>query len=231
MEKLKEQGLRERFLSLKKMFEEESREQAEVELKFKKEIERDQDKLEVFKRELKVTTTRARCFQDENANIEIELEKTQNLLDELCREIQSDGVEWRNELQALKFKVVEQEHENKRKRNISEEQEEGLLRDIKGSLKQRQIAEHARVMDAYKEINSIRTETNKDLKTQIREESRKLLKGLKLEREAGARMKKAMLSREEVHRDVIVKADHEVGLLRDQIRKVIDGREIANSRK
>jgi hypothetical protein len=223
LQKLKEQGLRERFLSLKKIFEEESKDQAETELQFKNEIEREEDKLQVLNREIKILDTRITCFKDENEDIEREIEKTQRMLDDICREIQVEGTEWRNELQSLKFQVVEQEHENKRRKNLVEEQDSGLFKDIERSLKQQQKAQHAQVMGAYREMGKMQTERNQEIKREIRQESRKLLKQLELEREGEARMKRGMMDKDQHHQEVLMKADHEIGLVRDEIRKNITG--------
>ena len=224
LQKLKEQGLRERFLSLKKMFEDETKEQADIELQFNKEIEHEKDKLSILEREQKVLETRVKCFEDENAEIELEIEKTQSMLDSLTLEIQREGSNWRNELQELNFKVIEQEHKNKKIRELGEDQEMRLYNDIERSLKQQQKTQHAQVMDAYKKLNEKRRRKKDDIIRRLREEGRQVLRELELEREGQSRMDKGLMKKREQYRDVIMKADHEIGLMRNQIRQVIDGK-------
>ena len=224
LKKLKEKGLRERFLSLKQMFEDESKEQAEIELQFNKEIEREQNKLKVIDREQKVLNTRIQCYEDENLEIERELEKTQKMLDDICSELQNDGTAWRNELQELKFKVVNMEHENKTRENNAEDQENSLFNDIERSLKQQQKTNHMQVMEKFKLLNKKKREKNDGLIGQIRRESKALLRELELEREADSRMKVGLAKKMDQHGEVMLKANHEIGLAKENIRKMINGR-------
>jgi hypothetical protein len=139
-------------------------------------------------------------------------------------EIQKEGSEWRNELQELNFKVVEQEHRNKQIRENAEEKEKGLYMGMERGLKQQQKTQHGRVMDEYRKLNNERRKRKEDLVRKIREEGRQVLRELELEREGESRMKKGLMKKREVHGNVMMKADHEIGLLRDQIRQVVNGK-------
>ena len=227
--RLQEQNLREKFISLKKIFEEETQNQNNIESRFQTQIQTLQSQLHDLESQIQTSELQTRLWNEENQTLSKQISDTDKLLEKIVRDFEEQRAALQNELEQTRFQVLRKENEAIRKlektkfdnqQKIGAEWREvqirvGKKREEAVLAKQRVVREMTR-----------RNDQNAD---NFRNQCRIIKQKVHIRTDAELKAKKQVVEMENRHAHVLQRAKDELAELHETLYQIIAGSRLSFS--
>ena len=221
--RLQEQNLREKFLSLKKIFEEETQSQNNIESRFQTQIDTLQTQLHDLESQIQTSELQTRLWNEESQTLSKQISETDQLLEKTVRDFEEQRAALQNELEQTRFQVLRKENEAIRKLEKTKFENQQTIGAEWRETQIRVGKKREEAAEANKRVVREMTRRNDQNADKFRNECRIIKQKVHIRADAELKAKKQVVEMENRHAHVLQRATDELAELHETLYQMIAG--------